>query len=178
MTRSERLRPIIADVADRRLDAMERLYQLSSPKLYGLCLRILRRPELAKSALKTAYLKIWKGARTLPADLDPLYWMVCIVRESALETARTNEDAGESWEPFEVEEPAEDPLAEGTHSDQLKRLLACLGTLSEERRRMVLLAFYDGWSREALSVYFDAPMHTVNTWLKRSVAEIDEQLSK
>ncbi|WP_029006045.1 sigma factor-like helix-turn-helix DNA-binding protein [Azorhizobium doebereinerae] len=177
MTTSTLLTPLLAEVAERRLDAMERLYKLSSPKLYGLCLRILRRPDLARAALRTAYLRIWKTAKARPADLEPLAWMVCIARECALEAARTNEDAGEAWEPFEVEDPAEDPLAGATHSEALKRLLACLGTLSEERRRMVLLAFYDGWSREALSVYFDAPMHTVNTWLKRSVVEIDEYLA-
>ncbi|MGU3494102.1 sigma factor-like helix-turn-helix DNA-binding protein [Xanthobacteraceae bacterium A53D] len=178
MTRADQLNPLLDEVAQRRLDAMNRLYALSSPKLYGLCLRILRRPELAREALKTTYLRIWKEAKNTPPHLGPLHWMVCIARECALELARTHEGAGEAWEPFEVENPAEDPLAEDTHSTELKRLLACFGTLSEERRRMVLLAFYDGWSREALSVYFDAPAHTVDTWLKRSVVEIDEYLAK
>ncbi len=178
MTSAERLTPLLAAIAERDLDAMEQLYKLSSPKLYGLCLRILRRPELARAALKSAYLRVWKSAKTAPTDLEPLAWLVCVTREAALEMARTMENTGEAWEPFSVEDPADDPLAAPAHSPELKRLLACLGTLSEERRRMFLLAYYDGWSREALSVYFDAPMPTISTWLKRSVAEIDECLAK
>ena len=37
-----------------------------------------------------------------------------------------------------------DPLARREITDELKRLLACIGGLDEERRRMVLLAYYNG----------------------------------
>jgi RNA polymerase sigma-70 factor (ECF subfamily) len=40
----------------------------------------------------------------------------------------------------------------------------------------VLLAYYDGWSREQLSVQFDKPVNTIKTWLRRSLAEIRECL--
>ena len=36
-------------------------------------------------------------------------------------------------------------------TEELKRLLACLGQLDEDRRRMVLLAYYSGWSRDQLA---------------------------
>lgn len=178
MTSPTPLAPLLSAIAKGDVDALERLYRLSSPKLYGLALRILRRPELAMDALKATYVRIWRDAKRMPAGMDPLCWVATVARDSALDIARTTEDAGEAWEPFEVEDPAEDPLAREGHSAELRRFLGCLGKLSEERRRMILLAYYDGWSREALSVYFDAPMHTVNTWLKRSVVEIDEHLAQ
>ena len=43
---------------------------------------------------------------------------------------------------------------------------------------MVLLAYNDGWSREALSVYFDAPVATVKAWLARSGSEIATCLAR
>ncbi len=170
--------PLLSAIAKGDLEALEKLYRLSNPKLYGLALRILRRPELASDAVKAAFVRIWREAKTAPAGMDPVCWIAAITRDCALDIARTSEDTGEAWEPFEVEEPAVDPLAREDRSPELRSFLACLGKLSEERRRMILLAYYDGWSREALSVYFDAPMHTVNTWLKRSVVEIDEHLAQ
>ena len=37
---------------------------------------------------------------------------------------------------------------------------------------MVLLAYYNGWSREQLSEKFNTPLNTVKTWLRRSMIEI------
>jgi len=72
------------------------------------------------------------------------------------------------------EEPT--PLARHEMTDQLRRLLACLGDLEEERRRLVLLAYYSGWSREQLAEKFETPVNTVKTWLRRSLLQIRECL--
>jgi RNA polymerase sigma-70 factor (ECF subfamily) len=40
----------------------------------------------------------------------------------------------------------------------------------------VLLAYYDGWSREKLAEQFGAPVSTVKTWLRRSLLSIRECL--
>ena len=68
------------------------------------------------------------------------------------------------------------PLARREMTEELRRLLACLGQLEEDRRRMVLLAYYSGWSREQLAAKFDAPANTIKTWLRRSLMEIRECL--
>ena len=39
---------------------------------------------------------------------------------------------------------------------------------------MVLLAYYNGWSREQLSARFDTPVNTIKTWLRRSLIEVRE----
>jgi RNA polymerase sigma-70 factor (ECF subfamily) len=57
-------------------------------------------------------------------------------------------------------------------SDALKRLLAAHAGLSEDLRRMLLLAYYDGFSRHALAIELDAPNGTVATWIRRSLGQI------
>src|ERR687886_243377 len=48
--------------------------------------------------------------------------------------------------------------------------------IDEERRRIVLLAYYNGWSREQLAVKFDKPVNTIKTWLRRSLIDLRECL--
>lgn len=160
---------------DRR--AMEELYRITSPRLYGIVLRLMRRPELAGEALRRAYARIHAEARTLKPKEDPLCWMVSIARACALDMA-WRRPVGDAFEPFDVAQRGEDPLHTDRRSPALQRLLTCLGTLPEERRRMVLLAFYDGWSREALSVYFDAPVAGIRAWMTRSVAQLGACLGR
>ncbi len=177
MTPSRRVEALLKKVASGDRRAFEELYRLSSPKLYGMALRILRRPQLAKSAVRTAFGRIFREAGHYRSDDDAVGWLVTMVRTCALDLARET-NAVDAWEPFEVDSPAADPLAAGGHSPELRRLLNCLGALSEERRRVLLLAYYDGWSEDALSLYFDVPITGVKAWIARSASEIQACLKR
>jgi RNA polymerase sigma-70 factor (ECF subfamily) len=50
--------------------------------------------------------------------------------------------------------------------------LSCLGKLDPEKQRIVLLAYYSGWSRDQLAKKLDIPVNTIKTWLRRSLLEI------
>ena len=77
---------------------------------------------------------------------------------------------------MEVAADTPDPLAEREMNEEFRRLLACMGRLDQERRRLVLLAYYSGWSREQLAAEFDKPVNTIKTWLRRALFEIRECL--
>jgi RNA polymerase sigma-70 factor (ECF subfamily) len=68
-------------------------------------------------------------------------------------------------------------MAARDRSERLIALTKCLQTLEEEKRRIVMLAYYRGLSREALAERFDAPVPTIKTWLRRSLAQLRECLS-
>jgi RNA polymerase sigma-70 factor, ECF subfamily len=170
---------LMAGVARGDQAAFERLYAATRAKLYGVVLRILRRTDLAEEVIQETYLKIWNNAGSFDARLaTPITWMVAIARNRALDVVRRKSEVSIEDEPAAMETAGEEPnpLARQEMNEELKRLLGCLGQLDEERRRMVLLAYYDGWSREQLAVKFEAPANTIKTWLRRSLQEIRECL--
>ena len=77
---------------------------------------------------------------------------------------------------MEVAADSPDPLARREMTEELKRLLECVGRLEPDRQKLVLLAYYNGWSREQLAVKFETPVNTVKTWLRRSMLDIRECL--
>jgi RNA polymerase sigma-70 factor (ECF subfamily) len=170
---------LMAGVARGDQAAFERLYVATRAKLFGVVLRILRRTDLAEEVIQEAYLKIWNNAGSFDAKLaTPITWMVAIARNRALDVVRRKSEVSIEDEPEAMETAGEEPnpLARQEMTDELKRLLGCLGQLDEERRRLVLLAYYGGWSREQLAVKFEAPANTIKTWLRRSLLEIRECL--
>ncbi|MEP9353831.1 sigma factor-like helix-turn-helix DNA-binding protein [Xanthobacter sp. KR7-65] len=177
MTPHRKVHALVDAIAAGDLRAFEELYRLTSPKLYGLLLRLLRRPELAAEAMRQAYRRVRVEAHTLRANEDPVCWMVAIARACALDMA-WRRPVGDAFEPFDAAQRGRDPLASPHRSPALTRLLTCLGRLPEERRRMMLLAFYDGWSCEALSVYFDAPVAAIRSWMGRSVSQLGDYLAR
>lgn len=177
MTPHRELRSLLTAIAGGDLDACARLYELSSPKLYGLVLRLVRQPGLASDVLRRAYGQIFVEADRLAREKAPLGAMTAIARAASLDTVRTR-GGPDAWEPFRVGRAVHDPLALSGRSPALMRALNALSVLSEERRRMVLLAYYDGWTRDALGVYFDTPDSGVRAWLARSVQEIAAHLRR
>ena len=170
---------LIAAVAKGDEAAFERLYAATRAKLFGVVLRILRRQDLAEEVIQEAYVKIWNSAGQFnPALASPITWMASIARNRAIDVVRKKSETSIEEEPAAMEVAADspDPLARREMTEELKRLLECVGRLEPDRQKLVLLAYYNGWSREQLAAKFEAPVNTVKTWLRRSMLDIRECL--
>lgn len=168
---------LLAAVSRGDQEAFQRLYTATSAKLYGVVLRILRRGDLAEEVLQETYVRVWRRAAEFnPAQATPITWMVAIARNHALDVARKKSVVVE--EPLGMDGGSDmpEPLVRREMTEDLKRLLACMGNLEEERRRLILLAYYSGWTREELAARFDKPANTIRTWLRRSLLQVRECL--
>ena len=172
---------LLAAVAKGDQAAFERLYGGTRAKLYGVLLRILGTPELADDVMQETYLKVWKMAGKFdPMIASPITWMVAIARNRAIDIVRKKADASveDSPEAMGAAAEAPPPLARQEMTEELRRLLSCLGKLDPEKQRIVLLAYYSGWSREQLAQKLDIPVNTIKTWLRRSLLEIRECMGR
>jgi RNA polymerase sigma-70 factor, ECF subfamily len=166
---------LLAAVAKGDAAAFERLYGATRAKLYGVLLRILGRSDLADEVMQETYLKVWKMADKFdPGVASPITWMVAIARNRAIDIVRKKGEVSIEEEPEAMAVAADTPppLARREMTEELKRLLTCLGKLDPEKQRIVLLAYYSGWSRDQLAKKLDIPVNTIKTWLRRSLLEI------
>jgi RNA polymerase sigma-70 factor (ECF subfamily) len=170
---------LLAAAAKGDQPAFERLYAATRAKLYGVVLRILRRPDLAEEVIQETYVKIWTtAARFDPALASPITWMVAIARNRAIDIVRKKTEVSIEEEPEALDVAGENPapLARREMTEDLRKLLGCIGKLDADRQRLVLLAYYHGWSRDQLAAKLDKPVNTIKTWLRRSLIEIRECL--
>src|SRR5215471_21348537 len=69
--------------------ALKRLYELESKRLYGIALRIVRRPEMAADVLQETFVQIWQNAAAFSAERGAAAaWLTGIVRFRALDAVR------------------------------------------------------------------------------------------
>src|SRR5246500_3685407 len=144
---------LIAAVAKGDEAAFERLYAATRAKLFGVVLRILRRQDLAEEVVQEAYVKIWSSAGQFnPGLSSPITWMASIARNRAIDVVRKRSESSIEEEPAAMEVAAEtpDPLARREMTEELKRMLECVGRLEPDRQKLVLLAYYNGWGREEI----------------------------
>jgi RNA polymerase sigma-70 factor, ECF subfamily len=171
---------LLSRIAARDATAFGTLYKQTNPKLYGVVARILTRGDAAADALQEVYVRIWEKAGEFdPHKGSPLAWMATIARNRALDEVRRVRPASLEDQPEGFEPAAEeiDPLAARERSEGLAALVDCLKALDEEKRAVVLLAYYRGLSREALAKRFGRPVPTIKTWLHRSLAQLRDCLA-
>ncbi|MDO9482903.1 MAG: sigma factor, partial [Hydrogenophaga sp.] len=75
-TPDAQLMGLLDRVALRDEAALKALYDLTSGKLYGLSLRVVRHTEWAEDALQDTFLQIWRSAPDYRASLSPpMAWL-------------------------------------------------------------------------------------------------------
>jgi RNA polymerase sigma-70 factor, ECF subfamily len=74
----EKLNDLLRQVATGDRAAFAILYAATSAKLYGIVLRILKRPDLTDEVIQETYMRIWSRAASFdPAKASPVTWMLC-----------------------------------------------------------------------------------------------------
>ena len=83
------LMALIDRVGQRDEAALRLLYDRTSPRLFGLALRVVRQREWAEDVLQEAFMTIWRVAGDYRGTLSPpLAWLGLIVRSRALDLLR------------------------------------------------------------------------------------------
>ncbi len=161
--------------------AFSNLYTRTNLKLFSIICRILKRRELAEEALQDTYVKIWEQAEKFdPSLASPITWMATIARNRAIDISRQHPERVSARSEAIKEDlptPIVDPLKSVVQNDKLRKLAGCLDELAEDRRQMIILAYYEGWSREELGDKFEKPVNTIKTILRRSLARLKECLN-
>jgi RNA polymerase sigma-70 factor, ECF subfamily len=154
--------------------ALKRLYDLESRRLYGIALRIVRRPEIAADALQDAFVQIWRNAASYSAERgDASAWLTGIVRYRALDAARKLRREVLSSDATLGDRAEEPNIIELIDSKVTASALSrCLGLLDESQKRCVVLAFVDGLSHAEIAGRLPAPLGSVKSWIRRGLISL------
>src|SRR3989442_3399112 len=120
----------LARVATGDRVALRIVYQDTSAKLFGVCLRILNDRSEAEDVLQDVYVTVWRKAASFdPAKASPITWLVAIARNRSIDKLRSGA-MSRRMEPIEEAEHVRDqtPGAVDTlmRSQEHARLATCL----------------------------------------------------
>lgn len=162
---------LIAAVQRGSRAALKRLYELESRRLYGVALRIARRPDLAADALQDAFVQVWQNAASFsPERGSGTAWLTGIVRFRALDAVRKLGREVLSDDPALGDIPDEPDLAAELDLKLVQGALKrCLGALDERQRHCILLAFVHGLSHAEIAARLPAPLGSVKSWVRRGL---------
>lgn len=176
--RRQALATAVERVARGDRAALKIVYDMTSAKLLGVILRIVRDRETSEDVLQDVYVKVWRRAgRFDPARSSPVTWLCVIARNAAIDCARREGRIDKVGSPpvGAIEEIEDDTIAADDllcDMEDHERIRLCIEQLQNEHRRTIRLAFFDGLSHSQLADRIGAPLGTVKSWIRRGLASL------
>jgi len=103
-----------------------------------------------------------------------MVWLAAIARNRSIDLLRRRMKDARTQTGVYQEDALRVPDLENARADyaELDALMNCLEELDASQRETVLLAYYEGWTREELGRRFEMPVNTVKTRLRRGLAKL------
>lgn len=156
--------------------AFEQLYRLTSPRLFAVALRMLRRHAWAEEVLHDSYITAWNRANTYnPLLSSPMTWLTHIVRNRSIDWMRGSDNQLLELEDSVLDNQDEEfdqPLRRLQQDSDAKKLAECLGHLPSEQRQSLVLAYYQGLSHGEVSDHLQQPLGTIKSWIRRALEHL------
>lgn len=163
-------------VANGDRGALREVYDKTSAKLFGLCLRILNDRSEAEDAMQDIYLNVWRRAGSFdPGRASPITWLTVIARSRAIDRLRASGRSTKAL-PIEaasdVQDPAPDALTTLGASEDSGRLNVCIEELEHRQANAIRSAFFGGLTYPELAQLADVPLGTMKSWIRRGLIQL------
>lgn len=170
-----RLVAALADVARQDRTALRQVYEMTSAKLFGICLRISNDRGAAEDILQDVYVKVWNRAGRFDADrASPITWLCAIARNTAIDWQRSSGRVATA-----PEEAAYAIVDDRLRADQYieqdqqsARIHQCLSELEDKQGVAIKAAFFDGLTYADLAARMDVPLGTMKSWVRRGLQRL------
>ena len=171
---SRELVPLLRATASGDRQALATLYQRTSAKLYGICLRLLASETEAQEVLQDVYVTVWqKASRYDESRASPITWLAVMARNKAIDRLRARKPEGEDLEAAAAiadQRPSAFDVVE--QGQEFRRLAECLDELDPRHGGMIRAAFLDGATYLELAEREAVPLGTMKSWIRRALLRL------
>jgi len=154
--------------------ALRSLYDRTSAKLYGICLRLLGTESEALDVLQEVYVTVWsKASRFDVAKASAITWLSVLTRNKAIDFARARRAPPDELDAAaDVVDESPSALDVLEHAQDATRLQNCLDELDERARTMIRSAFFEGATYPELAKREGVPLPTMKSWVRRGLLRL------
>jgi RNA polymerase sigma-70 factor (ECF subfamily) len=171
---------LLLRVADGDQAAFARLYDMLSPRAFGLILRVLVDRSQSEEVLQEVFLEIWQSAaRFAPNKGQGRSWVLTIAHRRAVDRVRsaqasTDRDVRAGFRDMDV---AHDGVAEEVELRiEGQRVSEALAILPDPQREAITLAYFGGYSQSEIAALVGAPLGTIKTRMRDGLSRLRAEM--
>jgi RNA polymerase sigma-70 factor, ECF subfamily len=160
--------------------AFAELYDLTSRRVHGVVLRVLRSPEHAEEVTQEVYVEVWQqSARYTQARGSVLAWIATMAHRRAVDRVRSvssevNRDHRYAYQSLDPEvDRVWDSVAQ---KHDIARVREAMQSLTPIQRQALTLAYFDGMTQSQIAELLELPLGTVKTRIRDALKRLGEIL--
>lgn len=177
---AQKLTDLLRRVARGDERAFADVYELVSPTVYGLVLRILRDPAQAEEVAQEVLVEVWRTAcRYDDRRGSPKAWVMTLAHRRAVDRVRSEQASTEREAraaAADTNRPYDEVSEEATTRIEGERVRRCLDTLTELQCQSVRLAYYGGYTYREVSRLLTTPLGTIKTRMRDGLIRLRDCL--
>ena len=173
---------LIAKTARGDQEAFSRLYDQSSPHIYGLILRVVNQPQIAEEVTMDVYVQVWKQAQSYNMNRGtPMGWLVTLARSRAIDRLRSGRLERATVTSIEevvgLMSDGANPEDQSSGRQRAEIVRNALTALPYEQRESLVLAYFGGYSQSEISQHLGIPLGTVKTRIRMAMLRLRDALA-
>jgi RNA polymerase sigma-70 factor (ECF subfamily) len=160
--------------------AFERLYDLVSPRVFGLVRRVLRDPAQAEEVAQEVLVEVWRtAARFDPTRGSATAWIFTIAHRRAVDRVRAEQAGADRVRRLAgsaTQTPYDDVVEEATAHLEQQQVRRCLKSLTDLQREAITLAYYGGYTYREVAELLNTALPTVKTRMRDGLIRLRDCL--
>lgn len=151
------------------------VYDQTSAKLFGVCVRILHDSSEAEDVLQEVYITVWRKASAFDPDRSsPITWLAALARNRSIDRLRSSHSR--QSQPIEAAANVADTAPSASdllQTDQeYQRLHDCVDELEPQHAAHIRGAFMGGLTYQVLAEQAGVPLGTMKSWIRRALIRL------
>ncbi|MFI5775724.1 ECF RNA polymerase sigma factor SigK [Nocardia sp. NPDC051570] len=167
---NRRLATLLVAIAGADREAFTEFYRATSPRVFGLAVRILRERTAAEEVTQEVYLQVWSLAgRYDEQRASPMGWLIMLTHRRAVDRIRGDRSATDRDTVYGHAQLGRDhDVVEEAASQRIEEqaVRRCLDTLTSRQRETIALAYYGGQTYPEVADVLDIPLGTVKSRIR------------
>lgn len=169
---------LIVLLKEKNENGFHYLYDHYSGALYGVILRIVQSKDYTEEIIQDVFVKIWNSIQQYDSSKGRFYtWMINIARNTAIDYLKSksfqNELKNQSLPDF-VYNSAE--LSTTNDSSDFIGFNNVLESLESDKKELIDLAYYQGYTQNEISEKLKIPLGTVKTKMRNALMKLKDLL--
>lgn len=168
---------LIDRLRKRDPDALASAYDRYSPIVYSLFLRITKDQSVAEDLVQELFIRVWSHAASFDSRKGALgVWILSIARNMAIDYIRSaHARFSTKLRPIEQAERT-NPGRSGSDAesliDQSRAVNAAFASLNFNQKRVLELAYFQGFSQTEIANHLQEPLGTVKSWMRSALISL------
>lgn len=168
---TKEITPLIEQLQQGDEMAFSKLYDMFSPSLFGVILKITRDEAVAQDVLQDCFVTIWKKAKSFDASKGSFFtWMLNICRNRSIDVLRKGTREADHLHVMKETEVL------GTQNEAMNintiGLSEIVNKLPEEHQIIIEYLYFRGYTQQEVSDELEIPLGTVKTRARYALNEL------